>query len=201
MNNTNTFSTNIQIYAMKNRSERRELTKTLYFCRCYVKACKMILHTNDILPFTQQPTVNNWNTSGSLQMKARLVKPGKHDLSCRSNVFTPVSPVSKTEILSGKYPVKSYRTPDTTGQRNFTGYWIRYIPLQYKIYTIYYKYILNIYFGFAGWDVNCLNQQILYPSRRKCAVQCRSRQLCTANRTALQVCFAGVLSGTIYVIQ
>ena len=35
-------------------------------------------------------------------MKARLVKPVKHDLSSRSSVFTPVSPISKTEILSGK---------------------------------------------------------------------------------------------------
>ena len=29
--------------------------------------------------------------------------------SSRSSVFTPVSPTSKTEILSGKYPVKFYR--------------------------------------------------------------------------------------------
>ena len=41
-------------------------------------------------------------------MKARIVKPVKHDLSSRSSVFTPVSPISKTEILSGKYPVKFY---------------------------------------------------------------------------------------------
>ena len=42
-------------------------------------------------------------------MNARLVKPVKHDLSSRSSVFTPVSPISKTEILSGKYPVTFYR--------------------------------------------------------------------------------------------
>ena len=42
------------------------------------------------------------NKSGSLQMKAWLVKPVKHDLSSRSSVFTPVLPISKTEILSGK---------------------------------------------------------------------------------------------------
>ena len=35
-------------------------------------------------------------------MKTRLVKPVKYDLSSRSSVFTPVSPISKTEILSGK---------------------------------------------------------------------------------------------------
>ena len=36
----------------------------------------------------------------------RLVKPVKHDLSSPSSVFTLVSPISKTEILSGKYPAK-----------------------------------------------------------------------------------------------
>ena len=36
--------------------------------------------------------------------------------------WTPGSPISKTEILSGKYPVKFYRIPDTTGRRNFTEY-------------------------------------------------------------------------------
>ena len=46
-------------------------------------------------------------------MNARLVKPVKHDLSSRSSVFTPVSPISKTEILSGKYPVKFYQVPDS----------------------------------------------------------------------------------------
>ena len=45
-------------------------------------------------------------------MHARLVKQVKHDLSSRSSVFTPVSPISKTEILSGKYPVKFYRIRD-----------------------------------------------------------------------------------------
>ena len=57
-------------------------------------------------------------------MKARLVKPAKHDLSSRSNIFTQVSPISKTEILSGKYQVKFYRIPGTTGYRNFTRYQI-----------------------------------------------------------------------------
>ena len=42
-------------------------------------------------------------------MKARLIKPVKHNLSSRSSVFTPVSPTSKTVILSAKYPVKFYR--------------------------------------------------------------------------------------------
>ena len=42
-------------------------------------------------------------------MKVRLVKPVKYDLSSRSSVFTPVSPISKTEILYGKYPVRFYR--------------------------------------------------------------------------------------------
>ena len=46
-------------------------------------------------------------------MNARLVKLVKHDLSSRSSVFTPVSPISKTEILSGKYPVNFYRIPDS----------------------------------------------------------------------------------------
>ena len=52
----------------------------------------------------------------SLQLKfkqnmyGRLVKPVKHDLSSRSNIFTPVSPISKTEILSGKILL------DTTGR-------------------------------------------------------------------------------------
>ena len=37
-----------------------------------------------------------------------------HQKSSRSSVFTPVSPISKTEILSGKYPVKFYRIlPDS----------------------------------------------------------------------------------------
>ena len=44
-------------------------------------------------------------------MKAQLVKPVKHGLSSCSSVFTPISPISKTEILSGKYPVKFYQIP------------------------------------------------------------------------------------------
>ena len=35
-------------------------------------------------------------------MKVRLVKPVKHDLNSCSSVFTPVSSISKTKILSGK---------------------------------------------------------------------------------------------------
>ena len=42
-------------------------------------------------------------------MKARLVKPVIHDLSSRSSIFTPVSPISKTEILSGLSPCLSKR--------------------------------------------------------------------------------------------
>ena len=42
-------------------------------------------------------------------MKAQLVKPVKHDLSSRSSVFTPVLPISKTEILSGKYHTGYYQ--------------------------------------------------------------------------------------------
>ena len=55
-------------------------------------------------------------------MKAQLIKPVKYDLSSCSSVFTPISSISETEILSGKYPVKFYRIPDTTGKWNFTGY-------------------------------------------------------------------------------
>ena len=56
-------------------------------------------------------------------MKTRLVKPVKYDLSSRSSVFTPVSPISKTEILSGKYPVKFYRIlPDSVILPN-ARYW------------------------------------------------------------------------------
>ena len=46
-------------------------------------------------------------------MKARLVKLVKHDLSSCSNVFTPVSPISKTEMLSGKILPESGILPDT----------------------------------------------------------------------------------------
>ena len=46
-------------------------------------------------------------------MKAQLVKPVKHDLSSHSSVFTPVSPISKTEILSGKILPDSAILPDT----------------------------------------------------------------------------------------
>ena len=60
-------------------------------------------------------------------MKARIVKPVKHDLNSRSSVFTPISPISKNEILSGKilpdtgyyWIAEFYRIPDTG---------IRYMP-------------------------------------------------------------------------
>ena len=54
-------------------------------------------------------------------MNARLVKPVKHDLSSRSSVFTPVSPISKTEMLSGNVLPDSGILPDT-------GIRMRYIP-------------------------------------------------------------------------
>ena len=60
-------------------------------------------------------------------MKARLVKPVKYDLSSRSSVFIPVSPISKTEILSGKYPVKFDRILPDSGILPDTGIRIRYI--------------------------------------------------------------------------
>ena len=60
-------------------------------------------------------------------MKARLLKPVKYDLSSRSSVFTPVSPISKTEILSDKYPVKFYWILPESGILPDTG--IRYIPI------------------------------------------------------------------------
>ena len=50
-------------------------------------------------------------------MKAQLVKPVKHDLSSHSSVFTPVSPISRTEMLSSKtlpdtrYYMEFYRIP------------------------------------------------------------------------------------------
>ena len=52
------------------------------------------------------------NKSCSLQMKVRLVKPVKHDLSSCSSVFTPVSPISKTKILIGKILPDSGILPD-----------------------------------------------------------------------------------------
>ena len=64
-------------------------------------------------------------------MKAQLVKPVKYDLSYRSSVFTPVSPISKTEILSGKYPVKFYRISEFY-QIPDTGIRIRYIPTKFR---------------------------------------------------------------------
>ena len=59
-------------------------------------------------------------------MKARLVKPVKYDLSSRSSVFTPVSPISKTEILSSQI------LPDS-GVLLDTGVRIRYIPTFYAL--------------------------------------------------------------------
>ena len=62
-------------------------------------------------------------------MNTRLVKPVKHDLSSRSSVFTPVSPISKLEILSGKYLGKFYRIPPDSGILPDTaGIRIRYNP-------------------------------------------------------------------------
>ena len=55
-------------------------------------------------------------------MKAQLVKPVKYDLSSRSSVFTPVSPIPKTEILPDKYPVKFYRILPDSGILPDTGY-------------------------------------------------------------------------------
>ena len=55
----------------------------------------------------------HWNKFDSLQMKARLVKPVKYDLSSRSSVFTPVSPISKTEISGKILPDTGYyRIPE-----------------------------------------------------------------------------------------
>ena len=80
-------------------------------------------------------------------MKARLVKPVKHHLSSHSSVFTPVSPISKTEILSSKI------LPDTTGILLDTGTsldkgdlgWPP--PLQSPTWTLLlmFKYIPHIY--------------------------------------------------------
>ena len=64
-------------------------------------------------------------------MKAWLVKPVKHDVSSHSSVFTPVSPISKTEILSGKYPVKFYWILQDSGILPDTGIRIQYIPNTY----------------------------------------------------------------------
>ena len=61
-------------------------------------------------------------------MKAQLVKPVKYDLSSRSSVFTPVSPISKTEILFDKYPVKFYRILPDSRILPDIGIQIRYIP-------------------------------------------------------------------------
>ena len=60
-------------------------------------------------------------------MNARLVKLVKHDLSSRDlSVFAPVSSISKTEILSGKYSVKFYWILPDSGILPDTG--IQYIP-------------------------------------------------------------------------
>ena len=61
-------------------------------------------------------------------MKARLVKPVKYDLSSRSSVFTPVSPISKTEISGKILPDTGYRILPDTGIVPDTGIRIRYIP-------------------------------------------------------------------------
>ena len=51
-----------------------------------------------------------------------------HQKSSRSSVFTPVSPISKTEILSCKILPDGGILPNT-------GIWIRYIPLMFTTPT------------------------------------------------------------------
>ena len=105
----------------------------------------------------------NWNKSGSLNTKTRLVKPVKHDLSSHSSVFTPVSPISKTEILSGKIlPNTGYWYPDPVHpycqprfRTLFCGHWSKFgkclygwvweaslIPL-YKASKVFILWFLN----------------------------------------------------------
>ena len=66
-------------------------------------------------------------------MHARLVKQVKHDLSSRSSVFTPVSPISKTKILSGKILPDTgyYRILPDSGILPDTG--IRYTGIQVSL--------------------------------------------------------------------
>ena len=64
-------------------------------------------------------------------MKAQLIKPVKYDLSSCSSVFTPISSIPKTKILSGKYPVKFYRILLDSGILPDTGIRIRHIPIFY----------------------------------------------------------------------
>ena len=83
-------------------------------------------------------------------MKAQLVKPVKYDLSSFSSVFTPVSTISKTEILSDKCSVKFYRIPDTTGYPKFyripnTGIRIQYITtIQQSLGLTFYNKALTL---------------------------------------------------------
>ena len=73
-------------------------------------------------------------------MKVQLIKPVKYDLSSCSSVYTPISSISKTEILSGKILpdtgyyriVEFYRIPDT-------GIQIQHIP---KCYTVHVGQVL-----------------------------------------------------------
>ena len=97
-------------------------------------------------------------------MKARLVKPVKYDLSSRSSVFTPVSPISKTIIilsqkLSGKYLVKFYRilvsgtSPNNNNYNNYyyynnnnNNYYNNNNNYYYKNNNYYYYYIQYYYY-------------------------------------------------------
>ena len=70
-----------------------------YYCQC---SLQLKFKQNMYIYICVSIDLNKTGTSlkfGSLQMKAQLVKPVKYDLSSRSSVFTPVSPISKTEII------------------------------------------------------------------------------------------------------
>ena len=55
----------------------------------------------------------NKSVSINLNKTGKSTNEVKHDLSSCSNVFTPVSPISKTEMLSGKILPESGILPDT----------------------------------------------------------------------------------------
>ena len=76
-------------------------------------------------------------------MKARLVKLVKYDLSSRSSVFTPVSPISKTEILSGKYQVKFYRIPVSRSGISLLIYTLIYTVLRLVDFLALFSVILK----------------------------------------------------------
>ena len=71
--------------------------------------------------------LNKTGTKSLVVYKGVVVK---HDLSFCSSVFTPVSPISKTEILSGKILldtaynqiVEFYRTPGSATSLNSSPY-------------------------------------------------------------------------------